>query len=207
MTCTTRSTNRSSSSAISAALTPLEFVTGILILPQRQTALVAKQAAEVDILSNGRLRLGVATSVGTRSNTKRSAPTSTRGALLEEQIEVMRRLWTEDSVNFEGRLPPHRPRGHLAATRSVPDPGLARRRHRAAVLDRIGRIADGWICNTQPGEGLEEALKQVETSAARAQRSGKIGLQGSVREERIRRRRSRLTEPQGGLWPVLRISA
>ena len=83
-TSTPRSTSRSCCSASSPASPRLELVTGILILPQRQTALVAKQAAEVDLLTGGRFRLGVGIG-GTRSSTRRSARTSARGRRIESR--------------------------------------------------------------------------------------------------------------------------
>src|SRR5271156_6172941 len=85
-----------------AAITSLELVTGILILPQRQSALVAKQAAEVDLLSGGRFRLGVGLGWNAVEYESLGKDFSNRGARVEEQIELMRRLWTEQSVTFEG---------------------------------------------------------------------------------------------------------
>src|SRR3712207_4918061 len=81
----------------------LQLVTGVLILPQRQTALVAKQAAEVDLLSGGRLRLGVG--IGWNAVEYEALGTNfhNRGRRVEEQIALLRRLWTEPSVTFEGR--------------------------------------------------------------------------------------------------------
>ena len=81
----------------------LEFVTGILILPQRQTVLVAKQAAAVDVLSNGRLRLGVGVGWNDVEYEALGQDFGNRGRRSEEQIEVMRALWTQEIVNFEGR--------------------------------------------------------------------------------------------------------
>ncbi|OSZ56859.1 LLM class F420-dependent oxidoreductase, partial [Streptomyces pharetrae CZA14] len=76
----------------------LELATGVLVLPQRQTALVAKQAAEVDVLSGGRLRLGVAWA-GTRWSTTHSGrPSDDRGARSAEQVQLLRRLWGEPTV-------------------------------------------------------------------------------------------------------------
>src|SRR3712207_3697112 len=87
-----------------AAVAPsVELVTGIVILPQRQTALVAKQAAEVDLLTGGRFRLGVG--IGWNAVEYEALGTNfhNRGRRVEEQIALLRRLWTEPSVTFEGR--------------------------------------------------------------------------------------------------------
>lgn len=86
-----------------AAIAPgLELCTGVMILPQRQTALVAKQAAEVDILSGGRLRLGVGLGWNALEYTVLNESFAHRGSRLEEQIAVLRQLWTEPTVTFEG---------------------------------------------------------------------------------------------------------
>ena len=97
-----------------AALTSLELVTGIIILPQRQTALVAKQAAEVDLLTGGRFRLGVGLGWNQVEYEALGQDFRTRGRRLEEQIALLRRLWTEQSVTYRGR-----------ASTGSPGPGLA----------------------------------------------------------------------------------
>lgn len=82
----------------------LELATGVIILPQRQTVLVAKQAAEIAVLSQGRLRLGVGTGWNYVEYDSLGVPFAGRGARLDEQVEVMRRLWREPVVDFEGRF-------------------------------------------------------------------------------------------------------
>ena len=87
-----------------AAIAPgLELVTGVIILPQRQAVLVAKQAAEVDVLTAGKLRLGVGIGWNTVEYEALGMDFHNRGRRFEEQIELMRRLWTEPVVSFEGR--------------------------------------------------------------------------------------------------------
>src|SRR5438876_9867908 len=86
-----------------AALTRLELVPGVIILPQRQTVLVAKQAAEVDVLTSGKLRLGVGIGWNAVEFEGLGMDFHNRGRRLEEQIQVMRDLWTKPSVTFEGR--------------------------------------------------------------------------------------------------------
>src|SRR6516225_6966158 len=85
-----------------AAVTSIELVTGIIILPQRQTALVAKQAAEVDLLSRGRLRLGVGLGWNAVEYEGLGKSFSDRGRRITEQVDLLRRLWTEESVSFDG---------------------------------------------------------------------------------------------------------
>jgi probable F420-dependent oxidoreductase len=87
-----------------AAVAPgLELVTAVIILPQRQATLVAKQAAEVDLLTGGKLRLGVGIGWNAVEYEALVMDFRNRGRRFEEQIELMRRLWTERSVTFEGR--------------------------------------------------------------------------------------------------------
>ncbi|MFW6074426.1 MAG: LLM class F420-dependent oxidoreductase, partial [Chloroflexota bacterium] len=122
----------------------IEFATGILILPQRQTVLVAKQAAEVDRLSDGRLRLGIGVGwneveyIGLNENFRN------RGKRSEEQIEVMRQLWTNEVVDFEGRWHRIPEAGIKPLPVQQPIPvwigGYA-----PVTMRRIGRMADGWI--------------------------------------------------------------
>src|SRR6202041_1076510 len=85
-----------------AAVTRLELVTGIIILPQRQTALVAKQAAEVDLLTGGRFRLGIGLGWNRVEYEALGRDFTNRGRRAEEQVELLRRLWTEQSVTFRG---------------------------------------------------------------------------------------------------------
>ena len=80
----------------------LELCTGILILPQRQTALVAKQAAQIELLSGGRLRLGVGTGWNTVEYESLGEDWGSRGRRLDEQVELMRALWSEPVLDFKG---------------------------------------------------------------------------------------------------------
>ena len=89
--------------AFLAAITDtIELSTGMTLLPLRPAALAAKQAAEVDVLSGGRLRLAVSVGWQRRELEAVGVDPSTRGALIEEQIEAMRLLWTEDLVTYHG---------------------------------------------------------------------------------------------------------
>jgi probable F420-dependent oxidoreductase len=89
---------------LAAVTKTIKLCSGVLILPQRQTGVVAKQAAEVDILSGGRLRLGIGVGWNHVEYDALGMEWKTRGARQAEQIEVMRRLWTEDLVSFTGRF-------------------------------------------------------------------------------------------------------
>ncbi|KAA0083233.1 LLM class F420-dependent oxidoreductase [Mycolicibacterium sp. P9-64] len=159
----------------------LEFVTGVIILPQRQTALVAKQAAEVDLLSSGRFRLGVGIGWNTVEYEALGEEFGNRGKRSEEQIEVLRRLWTEESVTFNGKY--HTVTGAGLAPLPVQRPipvwiGANSKRG----LERAGRIADGWFPMVVPGPGLEAARSVVDQAAVDAGRDPKsIGMEAWVK--------------------------
>ncbi|HEY5245658.1 MAG TPA: LLM class F420-dependent oxidoreductase [Acidimicrobiales bacterium] len=160
-----------------AGTTNLEFVNGVLILTQRQTALVAKQAAEVDILSGGRLRLGVGTGWNTVEYEALGVPFDDRGDRFEEQIHVLRKFWTEEAVTFEGAFHQIHGAGILPRpARSVPIwiGGGAGPNQR--VLRRIGRLADGWLASAPATEELAVKLKVVHEAAREAGRDEPPGL-------------------------------
>jgi len=163
-----------------AALTSLELVTGIIILPQRQTALVAKQAAEVDLLSGGRLRLGVGLGWNYVEYEALGQDFATRGRRIEEQVALMRRLWTEPSLSHAGPfdritgagiapLPVQRPIPVWFGAQSAP------------AYRRAGRLADGWFPQVQPGPQLDEARALVSQAATEAGRDpATLGMEGRV---------------------------
>lgn len=163
-----------------AAITALELVTGIIILPQRQTVLAAKQAAEVDLLSNGRLRFGVGLGWNRVEYEALGKDFSNRGRRLDEQVELMRRLWTEPSLSYDGEY--ERVTGAGLAPLPVQRPipiwfGAASPRAYA----RAGRLADGWFPQVAPGPSLDEARSMVEAGAAGAGRDiASLGMEGRV---------------------------
>ncbi|MCV7132600.1 LLM class F420-dependent oxidoreductase [Mycobacterium hodleri] len=159
----------------------LELVTGVVILPQRQTVLVAKQAAEVDLLSGGRLRLGVGIGWNAVEYEALGQDFGTRGKRSAEQIELLRRLWTEPSVTFEGTFDTVIGAGlaPLPAQRPIPIwIGAAS----AAGYRRAGRLADGWFPMMAPGPQLDEALAEIERGATAAGRDpASIGMEARVK--------------------------
>jgi probable F420-dependent oxidoreductase len=164
-----------------AALTNMELMPGVLILPQRQAVLVAKQAAEVDVLTGGRFRLGVGIGWNDVEYEALGVDFRTRAPLYEEQVEVLRLLWTQEAVTYSGRFHTIDRAGILPMPVQRPIPIWMGGGTAPAVLDRIGRLADGWLANTPPGHGLEEAWEVVQSAAAGAGRpDGAIGLQGLV---------------------------
>ena len=160
----------------------LELVTGILILGQRQTALVAKQAAEVDVLSGGRLRLGIGIGWNEMEYEALGENFHNRGKRSEEQVEVLRALWSQEVVTFEGRW------HHIPAAGINPLPvqrpiplwfGGGRTE---AVVRRIARLADGWFPQRQPDQQGQEALEQLRQFAREAGRDpASIGIETRVK--------------------------
>lgn len=144
-----------------AALTQrLEFVTGIVILPQRQTALVAKQAAELDVLSGGRLRLGVGLGWNTVEYEALNEDFHTRGRRIEEQVALLRELWTKPLVTFKGDYHSISDAGLNPLPVQQPIP-LWFGGHAEPALRRIARLADGWIANTMPFDNLKPQLDRL----------------------------------------------
>ncbi|HEY3732615.1 MAG TPA: LLM class F420-dependent oxidoreductase [Streptosporangiaceae bacterium] len=163
-----------------AALTRLELVTGIIILPQRQTALVAKQAAEVDLLSGGRLRLGIGLGWNRVEYEALGKDFSTRGRRADEQVALLRRLWTERSVTFDGDSEQVTGAGlaPLPVQRPIPVWFGA---HSTAAYQRAGRLGDGWFPQVPPGPRLDAARAVVEEAAVAAGRDpAAIGMEGRI---------------------------
>jgi probable F420-dependent oxidoreductase len=163
-----------------AALTSLELVTGVIILPQRQTALVAKQAAEVDLLTQGRFRLGIGVGWNKVEYEALGLEFSDRGRRYDEQIELLRRYWTERSVTHKGRY--ETVTGAGLAPRPVQQPiPLWFGAQSAAAYRRAGRLGDGWFPQVAPGPELEEARRQVDRAATEAGRDpASLGMEGRV---------------------------
>jgi probable F420-dependent oxidoreductase len=163
-----------------AAVTRLELVTGIIILPQRQTALVAKQAAELDLLTEGRFRLGVGLGWNAVEYQALGKDFTNRGRRLSEQVRLLRRLWTEESVTFEGEYETVTGAGLCPLPVRRPLPvwfGAASRR----AYERVGQLADGWFPQMRPGEELAAALAVIAEAALAAGRDpAGIGMEGRV---------------------------
>src|SRR5581483_938034 len=163
-----------------AGVISLELVTGIIILPQRQTALAAKQAAEVDLLTNGNFRFGVGLGWNRVEYDALGMDFTTRGRRLDEQIGLMRRLWTEPSVTFDGEFDHIRGAGlaPLPVRRPIP---LWIGAASPPAYRRAGRLADGWFPQVPPNHHLDEAKAIVDAAAVEAGRDpSTIGLEGRV---------------------------
>ncbi|MGE0601681.1 MAG: LLM class F420-dependent oxidoreductase [Dehalococcoidia bacterium] len=155
------------------------LVTGIIILPQRQTALVAKQAAEVDILSGGRLRMGIGTGWNYVEYDALGESFRNRGKRQEEQVELLRKLWSEPVVDFTGKW--HR----IDRAGLKPLPG---RRipiwfggNNEAVFERAARLGDGMIPQFLPNDAGKAALERIDGYLAENGRSrADFGIEAQV---------------------------
>ena len=163
-----------------AALTQLELVTGVIILPQRQTVLVAKQAAEVDVLTGGKLRLGVGVGWNPVEYEALGRNFHTRGRMVEEQIEVLRLLWSQEIVAYHGQF------------HTITEAGLNPLPVRRAIsiwtggradvlLRRTARLADGWFPLGRPDEQMQQTIERLHRYIREAGRDpGTVGIQAQV---------------------------
>ena len=159
----------------------VELVTGVVVLPQRQTALVAKQAAEIDLVSGGRLRLGVGVGWNAVEYETLGEDFSNRGKRIEEQVDVLRALWTEDLVTLDGTY------------HTLPDVGINPRPIQQPipiwmggtadpVLRRIARMADGWFPQFRPGPEATDQLASLREYIREAGREPEdVGVHGRLR--------------------------
>lgn len=158
----------------------IEFVTGIIILPQRQTVLVAKQAAEVDVLCGGRFRLGVGLGWNEVEYEALNENFRNRGRRIEEQIAVLRALFTEPSVSYDGQW------HHIPAAGLNPLPvqrpipiwlgGSA-----DATLRRAARMGDGWFPQMPPNGQAQDAIERLHSYAHEVERApATIGIEARV---------------------------
>lgn len=154
---------------IAAVTEKLEMITTVLILPQRQTVLVAKQAAQVAVLSNNRFRLGIGTGWNKIEYEALNETFTNRGKRQAEQVELMRKLWREDSLTYQSEY--HTINGAGINPRpSKPIPvwfgGSA-----PALLERCGQIGDGWIPLMGANDAARECIDTIRSSRAATGRS------------------------------------
>ena len=165
---------------LAAATRRVELVTGILILPQRQTALVAKQAAAVDVLSGGRLRLGVGVGWNAVEFEALGERFTNRGVRIEEQIEVLRALWAQDLVTIAGQW--HRVTdaglNPLPSRRAIP---IWMGGESEPVVRRAARLADGWMPHFRPGPEAQALVDRLHGLIREAGRDpARFGIEGRM---------------------------
>lgn len=177
---------------LAASTSKIEFSTQVMILPQRQTALVAKQAASLDVLCEGRFRFGIGSGWNAVEYEALNEEFTNRGKRLEEQVEVMRRLWAEPHVTFHGDYHQIDDAGinPLPTRQSIP---LWFGGHDDRMLRRIAKLADGWMPLAYSPD--ETALQAFETMRAYIRDAGRqptdVGLEvwtslGDGDEEKLR---------------------
>lgn len=173
---------------LAAITTRLRLATAVIVLPQRQTALVAKHAAEVDVLSRGRLILGVGIGWNEVEYEALGMSFTNRGRRIEEQIAVLRALWTQEVVDFRGRwhridragldpLPVQRPiplwmgGGYQSRDRVIVEPALR----------RIAALADGWFTHLPPSDDGRRGMDTFRRLVREAGRDpGSVPVEGRV---------------------------
>ena len=167
---------------VAAVTKTIELVPSVIVTPARQTVLLAKQAATLDVLSGGHVRLGIGVGGSSAEYGALGADFHTRGARIEEQIDLLRLLWTKETVDFQGRwdtvesagvnpLPVQRPIPIWIGASGVPVPRIRR---------RIGRQADGWFALCSPEE-YPAVKADIDAAAAEAGRDpDAIGREAGV---------------------------
>jgi probable F420-dependent oxidoreductase len=167
---------------IAAVTEKIELVPSVIVLPSRQTALLAKQTTELDVLSSGRLRLGIGVGNSKDEYAAMGQSFNTRGARCDEQLQLLKLLWTEERVHFEGRwdrvsgaglnpLPIQRPIPVWIGATSLPS---------ESVVNRIGAHADGWFVLCSPEE-FPDLRGRIEVAARNAGRKPEaIGAEAGV---------------------------
>ncbi len=143
-----------------AAITQLELVTGVIILPQRQTVLVAKQSAEVDILSRGKMRLGIGVGWNPVEYEALGMDFHIRGRVVEEQIELLRKLWSQELVTYSGQYHTVIEAGinPLPVRRTIP---IWTGGSSDTLLRRTAKLADGWFPLGPPDERMQELIERL----------------------------------------------
>ena len=167
---------------IAAKTEKIRLVPSVIALPARQTLQVAKQAAGIDVLSGGRFVLGVGVGGSMEEYEALGQDFSTRGARCSEQLELLKMLWTQETVDFDGTwdkvsglglnpLPIQQPIPIWIGAIPVPS---------APVIKRIGTFADGWyvLCSPEEFPGVKGQIDHAATSAGRS--PGDIGTEAGV---------------------------
>jgi probable F420-dependent oxidoreductase len=166
---------------LAAVTKRIRLSSGVLIAPQRQTGVIAKQAAQADLLSGGRLRLGIGVGWNHVEYEALAQDWKTRGARQAEQIEVLRRLWSEDLVTFNGRF-------HALKEVNIVPPPIQRPipiwlgGSSDAVVIRAARLGDGWMPIMAPDEKAEQKLVLLREELKKHGRDpARFGIEGWLR--------------------------
>ena len=167
---------------VAAVTERIELVPSVIVTPARQTVLLAKQAAELDIVTGGRVRLGVGVGGSADEYAALNQDFGARGARVEEQLDLMRALWTREQVDFEGRWDTVRGAGlaPLPVQRPIPVWIGASGVPAARIRRRIGRQADGWfvLCSPEEFPGIKGDIDAAAHDAGRD--PAEIGTEAGV---------------------------
>jgi probable F420-dependent oxidoreductase len=167
---------------VAAVTSRVTLGTEVLVLPQREPTLVAKQVSTLDTLSGGRVRLGVGVGWQTSEYEALGADFSTRGARMDEAIALLRAYWADTRVDFAGK--------HYRATAMAMEPKPPQGRalpiwiggNSEAAYRRVGRLGDGWLASRVSEAG--DARRAIEAIHRHAEQAGRdpaaIGLQSMV---------------------------
>jgi probable F420-dependent oxidoreductase len=165
---------------LAALTTRVQLSTGVLVLPQRQTALVAKQAAALDVLTGGRMRLGVGIGWNTVEYEALGMEFGNRGRRMEEQIALLRGLWTEPVVTFEGRWDRVDRAGLNPLPVQRPIPVWIGADFEKAI-QRVARMADGWFSQVRTDAAGRADVARFRAWVAEAGRDqSSVGIEGRV---------------------------
>ena len=169
---------------LAGVTTTIGLASGVLILPQRQTGVVAKQATQVDILSGGRLRLGVGVGWNHVEYEALNEDWKSRGTRQREQVEVLKKLWCDDLVTYQGRF--HQFTEVNITPRPVQRPipvwfgGSS-----DAVVKRAAQIGDGWMPIMAPDHEAEAKLEQLRNHLSDCGRNtSAFGIEGWLRMDK-----------------------
>jgi len=158
----------------------IELVTGVIILPQRQTVLVAKQAAALDVLSGGRLRLGIGIGWNPVEYEALGENFKNRGRRSEEQVDVMRKLWTQELVTFEGEWHKITDAGLNPLPIQRPIPIWFGGGH-DQTLRRVARLGDGWFPLLGPDDKCRAMIEKIRAYTREAGRDPRsVGIEGRI---------------------------
>ncbi|MBI1180796.1 MAG: TIGR03619 family F420-dependent LLM class oxidoreductase [Alphaproteobacteria bacterium] len=164
---------------LAGVTTTLELASGIVILPQRQAALFAKQAANADVFSGGRIRLGFGIGWNQVEYEALGVPFERRGARLDEQVDLMRRLWTGKPVTYDGRF-------HKVTDAGINPPPVRRSipvwfgGTSEASMDRVARTGDGWIPVLAADKAKEKVAEMRDRVKAAGRDPGAVGIDNII---------------------------
>ena len=156
--------------AIAARTTKIKVGTGILVMPMRNPVILAKELATLDHISNGRLLVGAAVGWYKREFDSMGVEFTQRGKIMEQSLEIINRLWTEDKV--DGDYPPYKLRGAVLQPKPVqkPHPPILIGGYVDAVLKRVATKGDGWLTYYYTVESFKKSWAKIRAFAEEAGR-------------------------------------